>query len=186
MCPNLSSHMFFHLWVKCQSSHTTRRMWNSIFIPSSNIHRPYQWGLLKSETLWWKRWFQLFDCELSIYKYIETFKQTLHMEYIYPSVDTTFQRLWFISWFPWYMAVANIEFTVAKLNLSLRTFSVATVNWLTVTEYLPHKSPRICSVCCNHYPVLSSFMTYYRLFNKSNMTSVTSGAGSAYYFLLNL
>jgi hypothetical protein len=92
-----------------QSLLATRRTWHSIFIPSSNIHSPYQWGLLKSETLWWKRWFQLFDCELSIYKYIETFKQTLHMEYIYPSVDTTFQRLWFISWFPWYMAVANSQ-----------------------------------------------------------------------------
>jgi len=84
----------------------------------------------------------------------------------------------------WLLQTWNLldqRFLVAKLSLSHRKFSVATVNWLTVTEYLPHKWPRIRSVCCNHYPVLSSFMTYYRLCNKSNTTSVTSGVGSAYY-----
>ena len=32
--------------------------------------------------------------------------------------------------------------------------------WLTVTEYMCHKWPRICSTCRKHFPVLSSFMTY--------------------------
>ena len=33
----------------------------------------------------------------------------------------------------------------------------------------------ICSVCCNHNSVLSSFMTYHWVCNKSNTTSVTCG-----------
>ena len=36
------------------------------------------------------------------------------------------------------------------------------MTWLTVMEYLCHKLPRICSTCRKHFPVLSSFMTYYR------------------------
>jgi hypothetical protein len=32
--------------------------------------------------------------------------------------------------------------------------------YLTLTEYICHKWPRICSVCRNHNPVLSSFLTY--------------------------
>jgi hypothetical protein len=32
-------------------------------------------------------------------------------------------------------------------------------NWLTILEYLCHKSPQICSTCHKHFPVLSSFMT---------------------------
>ena len=48
-------------------------------------------------------------------------------------------------------------------------FAVTTMTWLTVTEYMCHKLPRICSVCRNHSPVLSSFMTcYHRVCNKSN------------------
>ena len=42
--------------------------------------------------------------------------------------------------------------------------------WFTVTEYLCHTWPRICSVCHNHTPVLSSFMTYHRV-----LTWVTRG-----------
>ena len=33
--------------------------------------------------------------------------------------------------------------------------------WLTVIVYLCHKLLRICSTCRNHFPVLSSFMTYH-------------------------
>jgi len=47
----------------------------------------------------------------------------------------------------------------------------------TVTEYLCHKWPRICSTCRKHFPVLSSFITYHRVFNWSNTTGATSGAG---------
>ena len=41
----------------------------------------------------------------------------------------------------------------------------------------------ICSVCRNHNPVLSSFMTYYRVCKKRNTTGVTCGAGTAYPFV---
>jgi len=37
--------------------------------------------------------------------------------------------------------------------------------WLTVTEWLCHKWPRICSVCHTHNPVLSSFMAYHWVCN---------------------
>jgi hypothetical protein len=40
-------------------------------------------------------------------------------------------------------------------------FTVATMIWLTVMEYLCHKWPRICPTCRKHFPVLSSFTTYY-------------------------
>ena len=40
------------------------------------------------------------------------------------------------------------------------SFTVTTITWLTVTEYMCHIWPSICSVCHNHHnPVLSSFMT---------------------------
>ena len=51
--------------------------------------------------------------------------------------------------------------------------------WLTVTEYLCHKWPRTSSVCCIHNLVLSSFITYHRVCNKSKTVGVTSGAGTA-------
>jgi hypothetical protein len=54
------------------------------------------------------------------------------------------------------------------------------MTWLTVMEYLCHKWPRICSICRKHFPVLSSFTTYYRVCNYINTTGATSGAGTAY------
>ena len=39
---------------------------------------------------------------------------------------------------------------------------------------------KICSVCRNHNPVLSSFMTYHRVCNKRNMTGATCGVGIIY------
>jgi len=44
-------------------------------------------------------------------------------------------------------------------NSLFESFTVATMTWFTVTEYLCQKWPRKCSVCRNHNPVLSSFMT---------------------------
>jgi hypothetical protein len=41
---------------------------------------------------------------------------------------------------------------------------------------------RICSVCRNHDPVLSSFMTYHWLWYKSNTTGATRGTETAYPF----
>jgi hypothetical protein len=46
-----------------------------------------------------------------------------------------------------------------------------------------HKWPLyIGSVCRNHNPVLSSFMTYHRVCKKNNTTGATCGAGTAYPF----
>jgi hypothetical protein len=56
--------------------------------------------------------------------------------------------------------------------------SVATMIWLTVTEYLFHKWSWICAVCRNHNSVLSPFLTYHRVCNKSNTTSAACGTGS--------
>jgi hypothetical protein len=53
---------------------------------------------------------------------------------------------------------------------------------LTVLEYLCHKLARICSTCHKHFPVLSSFTTYYRICNQINTTGATNGAGTAYPF----
>jgi hypothetical protein len=37
---------------------------------------------------------------------------------------------------------------------------------------------QICSVCLNHNQVISSFMTYHRVCNKSNTMGATCGAGT--------
>ena len=39
-------------------------------------------------------------------------------------------------------------------------------------QYLCHKLPQIYSVCRNHNLVISSFMTYHRVCNKSNRTTL--------------
>ena len=41
-----------------------------------------------------------------------------------------------------------------KFKPYLRKIYVATMNWLTITEYLNHKWPTIYSGCCNHNSVL--------------------------------
>ena len=48
-----------------------------------------------------------------------------------------------------------------------------------VRNICAHKWTRICSICSNHNPVLSSCMPFYRVYNKSNTTSANSGAGSS-------
>ena len=47
-----------------------------------------------------------------------------------------------------------------------KSIMVATITWLTITEYLCHKWRRICPACCNHNSVLSSLMTYHRICSK--------------------
>jgi hypothetical protein len=59
-------------------------------------------------------------------------------------------------------------------------FPVAIMTWLIVTEYLWHKLPQICTVCRNHNLVFTSFVIYYRVYNESNTTGATCGAGAAY------
>jgi len=64
---------------------------------------------------------------------------------------------------------------VVKLKSSLRKFYYRHHD--LVKRY---KWPRICSVCSNHNPVLSSFMTYHRICHKSNTMNVTLREGTAY------
>ena len=54
------------------------------------------------------------------------------------------------------------------------------LTWLTVTESLCDKWPRICSVCRNHNQVLFSFITYHQVWHKSYSMGATCGAGTAY------
>ena len=68
------------------------------------------------------------------------------------------------------MQLLNQGFLLCNLKSSL-----AAMTWLTVTEYLCHKLPQSCSVCRNHNPFLSSFLTC----NQSNTTGVSSGAETA-------
>ena len=49
--------------------------------------------------------------------------------------------------------------------------------WLTAMECLCHKRSRISSVCRNLNPVLSSFLTYHRVCNRSNTTDATCMTG---------
>ena len=72
----------------------------------------------------------------------------------------------------------NQVFLASKLK-SLIT-SKATMTYLKVTECLCLKWTRICSVCRNHNPTLSSLMTYHGVCKESKMMGATSGAGTAY------
>ena len=54
--------------------------------------------------------------------------------------------------------------------------TVATMTCLSVTKYLCHKWPRICSVCSNHNQVLSLYMNYHRVCSKINTTDATYGS----------
>jgi len=73
------------------------------------------------------------------------------------------------------------RFPVATLKTDnyFAYFNVASMTWLTGTEYLFHKWPHICSFCRNHKSVLSSFMTYHRICNNSNTTDATNRAETA-------
>ena len=55
-------------------------------------------------------------------------------------------------------------------NHHIECVTVATMTWLSNTEYLCHRWPRIYSVCRNHNPVLFSIMNLFRVCNKSNTT----------------
>ena len=46
--------------------------------------------------------------------------------------------------------------------------AISYMTWLTVTEYVSRKWPRIDSVCRNHSPVISPFTTDFRVCNQSN------------------
>jgi hypothetical protein len=94
--------------------------------------------------------------------YVATFQQHLHMEYISLSwydipelmvpitisliEDCCYQGSYWTkrsSWLSW--------------SRHFESFTVATMTWLTVMEYLCQKWTRICSTCRKHFLVLSSW-----------------------------
>ena len=75
----------------------------------------------------------------------------------------------------------NQWFLLDKVEVNIfNVRTVAIMTWLSTTEYLCQKWPRICSTCRKHFPVPSSFMTYHLVCNYIKMTAVTIGAGTAY------
>jgi len=73
---------------------------------------------------------------------------------------------WRANWLTWSHPFASLK--------------VATMTWLTAMEYMCYKWPRICSVCRNHDPILSSFTTNHRIYSSSNKTGATCGTGTVY------
>ena len=70
---------------------------------------------------------------------------------------------------------------MAKLTTSLGKICGSHHDLVNGYGSLWHRYPRICSVCRSYIPVLlSSFMSYLRILNKSNTTGATSGAGTVY------
>jgi hypothetical protein len=57
------------------------------------------------------------------------------------------------------------------------SFTVATMTWLTVTQYLWHRRPWLVSLCRNHNPALCSYVTYHWSVDKSYNTV---GTGTDY------
>ena len=89
----------------------------------------------------------------------------------------------FLSWFPWYRITGIKDATETRVPTDLVEvviWKVANMTWLTVMDYLCHKSPPICSVCRNHNPIISSFRTYHRVCNKNNTTGATCRSGTDY------
>ena len=124
---------------------------------------------------------------------------TLHIVYIincctYSKLSLKLESLKFLLYlvdvfcnsqqFYWYQLcfTSHGMFLVITVKSSYWTLYVTIMARLTITEYLCHKWPRICSVCRRHNPViLSSFMTYNHIFNKSIMTGATSRAATIAY-----
>ena len=56
----------------------------------------------------------------------------------------------------------------------------STMTWLIVTEYMCYKWQWTCLFYRKHNSVLSSFVTYHHMLDKSNTTAAISEAGTAY------
>ena len=69
---------------------------------------------------------------------------------------------------------------IDRKSSCFKMFTVTTMSWLTATEYLCHKLPMICYVCCDHNPPLFSFMTFHRVCKKSYTKGAICGTGIDY------
>jgi hypothetical protein len=74
----------------------------------------------------------------------------------------------------------NQWFLLLTLKSSLRTFYGFHHYLAGRYRIYVHKWPRIFSTCHKHFLILSSFMTYHRVYNYVNTTGTTSGAGTAF------
>ena len=72
-----------------------------------------------------------------------------------------------------YISEPSMTLHVCFEVITSKRFTVTTITWLAATEYLWYKWPRICSVCRNHNPVLSIFLTYHRVSSKGTTTGAT-------------
>ena len=54
------------------------------------------------------------------------------------------------------------------------------MTWLTITEHMFHNDHRYAPFCRNIISVLSSFMTYYWSFHKSNTSGAFGWVGTVY------
>ena len=77
----------------------------------------------------------------------------------------------------WYVI---IWYFIKWFNLFFLEQNYTTRFWLIITEYTCQNWARVCFVCRNHNPILSPFMTNHQVFNMSNTTEATCGAGTAY------
>jgi hypothetical protein len=96
---------------------------------------------------------------------------------------------WSLSWFPWQRVAANKDAIKSKVPnrqveviIALRKFDGRHQWYGKRLRNIGVINDQICSVCRNHNPVLSSFMTFHRICNQRNTTDATYGSGTAYLF----
>ena len=74
----------------------------------------------------------------------------------------------------------NQRFLLIKLKSSLRKFHGRHDDLVDRYGKYVSQMTTICSSCRQHFPILSSLMTYHRICNQINTKSTTSGAGTTY------
>ena len=85
---------------------------------------------------------------------------------IYLTDDQIFQNLWFLSGFPWQKVAANKKAPESRFPIywlywshHFECFSVGTMAWLAITEYLCCILRRLYSICRRYFPVHSWLIT---------------------------
>jgi len=112
----------------------------------------------------------------TLYLFVATFQQHLYMEYIS------------LSWSDIPKFVVHIHDFLDRgflhpLKLLNQGHLVVMLKSSLLKFYrcgLCHKWQQICSICSNHNPFRSTFMTYHQVCKKSNTMGATSGVGTAY------
>ena len=77
------------------------------------------------------------------------------------------------------LIVISVPYMSYKLVLINLTCGLHPTSYIIFYLFPYFKDRVLCSVCRNHYPVLSLFMTYNRVCNKSNTKDVTCRARTA-------